>query len=141
MKIFMIENEMCISEMRGFPNLETAKDFFKAAKLHLVEAPDYVFEGWGYVDGEFIQPTPPNDNFAYDPDSGLVLLKRDLENHAINLRIQELKRNLTATDYKAIKYAEGLLSVEEYAGIKAERQAWRNEINKLEAELGKAVDR
>lgn len=47
-------------------------------------------------------------------------------------RIAELKRLLTASDYKAIKYAEGALTPEEYAETKAERQAWRNEINELE---------
>jgi hypothetical protein len=131
----MIENEMCISEMRGFPNLETAKEFFKDAKLTLVEAPDEVFEGWGYMNGEFIQPSPPDENFVYDPASGLVMLKSDLENRTICIQIQELKNQLAATDYKAIKYAEGLISDEEYAAIRSERQAWREEINALEAEL------
>lgn len=51
-------------------------------------------------------------------------------------RIAELKRNLSETDYKAIKYAEGLISETDYAPIKAQRQAWRDEINALEAELG-----
>ena len=36
------------------------------------------------------------------------------------------------TDYQAIKYAEGQLTEEEYAPIKAQRQAWRDEINLLE---------
>lgn len=52
-----------------------------------------------------------------------------------SLRIEILKCKLKETDYKAIKYAEGLLTEEEYAPIKAERQAMRNEINRLEAEL------
>lgn len=43
-------------------------------------------------------------------------------------RIEELKEKLSATDYKAIKYAEGLISEEEYAPIKAERIAWREQI-------------
>lgn len=47
-------------------------------------------------------------------------------------KIAELKQNLVNTDYKAIKYAEGLISDEEYAPIKAQRQEWREEINKLE---------
>lgn len=46
--------------------------------------------------------------------------------------IQQLKSKLTETDYKAIKYAEGLLSEEEYAETKAQRQAWRDRINELE---------
>lgn len=43
-------------------------------------------------------------------------------------KINELKRKLRDTDYKAIKYAEGLISEEEYAPIKAERIAWREQI-------------
>ena len=47
-------------------------------------------------------------------------------------RIFELKQNLLNTDYKIHKYTEGVLSEEEFNIIKAERQAWRNEINRLE---------
>lgn len=50
-------------------------------------------------------------------------------------RINYLKLKLSKTDYKAIKYAEGLISDEDYATVKAERQDWRNEINALEAEV------
>ena len=52
-----------------------------------------------------------------------------------NNRIVELKQKLAETDYKAIKYSEGELSTEEYAETKAQRRAWREEINKLEEEL------
>lgn len=52
-----------------------------------------------------------------------------------NNRIAELKQKLQETDYKAIKYAEGELTEEEYAPMKAQRKAWREEINKLEEEL------
>lgn len=50
-------------------------------------------------------------------------------------RIAELKSLLKATDYQAIKYAEGFISETDYAPTKAQRQAWRDEINALEAEL------
>lgn len=50
-------------------------------------------------------------------------------------RIAELKSLLKATDYQAIKYAEGFISEADYEQIKAQRQAWRDEINALEAEL------
>lgn len=53
-------------------------------------------------------------------------------NNANQQKISELKQNLTATDYKAIKFAEGILTAEEFAETKAQRQAWRNEINQLE---------
>ena len=46
-----------------------------------------------------------------------------------------LKQKLAKTDYQAIKFAEGLISEEEYAPIKAQRQAWRDEINQLESKL------
>ena len=49
-------------------------------------------------------------------------------------RIDELKQLLADSDYKAIKYAEGWISAEDYATTKAERQAWREEINSLEAD-------
>ena len=51
------------------------------------------------------------------------------------VKIDILKLKLQESDYKAIKYAEGILSEEEYAPIKAERQAIRDEINKLEQEF------
>ena len=47
-------------------------------------------------------------------------------------RIALLKRNLFATDYKALKYAEGVMTEEEYAPIRIQRQEWRKEINRLE---------
>lgn len=52
----------------------------------------------------------------------------------ISVRIEILKNELASTDYKAIKYAEGWLSEEEYAPIKAARQAIRDEINALESQ-------
>lgn len=50
-------------------------------------------------------------------------------------QIMALKEELAASDYKAIKFAEGLITEEEYAPIRAARQALRNEINMLEQEL------
>lgn len=57
------------------------------------------------------------------------------ENPSREMQIMLLKNRLQETDYKAIKYAEGWLSEEEYAEVKAERQRIREEINKLEQEL------
>ena len=57
------------------------------------------------------------------------------EQYAKRMEITALKRLLKQSDYKAIKYAEGLLTAEEYEPIKQQRQAWRNQINQLEAEL------
>lgn len=48
-------------------------------------------------------------------------------------RIAELKTFLAKTDYQAIKFAEGELSAEAYADMKAQRSEWRKEINDLES--------
>ena len=61
------------------------------------------------------------------------LHKDDIQ--AINREISELKKKLSDTDYKAIKYSEGWLTDEEYAEAKAQREEWRKRINKLEASL------
>lgn len=52
-----------------------------------------------------------------------------------NKQISELRAFLRSSDYKAIKYAEGEISAEEYAPTLAERKAWREEINALQVEV------
>lgn len=54
------------------------------------------------------------------------------EKREIEGRIAFLKYQLAQTDYKALKFLEGWLTEEEYAPIKAERQALRDQINELE---------
>lgn len=49
--------------------------------------------------------------------------------------IERLKMKLRTTDYKAIKFAEGELTTEEYTPIKEKRKQWRQRINILEEEL------
>ena len=61
------------------------------------------------------------------PEEAAVQAKMD--------RIAFLKSELRRTDYQAIKYAEGWISEEDYAEMKAQRQLWRDEINQLEGEL------
>lgn len=58
--------------------------------------------------------------------------EEELAEQAKQARIAELKMLLAESDYKAIKFAEGWLTGDEYAVTKAERQAWRDEINALE---------
>lgn len=50
-------------------------------------------------------------------------------------RIAELKALLQATDYQAIKYAEGEMPGEEYVPVRDLRKGWRKEINDIEALL------
>ena len=58
-----------------------------------------------------------------------------IEQRKILSKIRKLKEHLNATDYQAIKYAEGEMSASDYAPVKAQRIAWRAEINVLEAQL------
>lgn len=51
------------------------------------------------------------------------------------LRIDELKRYLSSTDYVVIKIAEGVASREEYKEIFSKRQKAREEIKALSQEL------
>lgn len=69
-------------------------------------------------------------------DGKVVAVETTLTQEEINqTRIKELKRNLSNTDYKAIKFAEGQISIEEYEPIKLQRQLWRDEINELEKKI------
>lgn len=59
----------------------------------------------------------------------------ETEEHIKQTEIAELKQQLADTDYKAIKYAEGQITEEEYSETKEQRQAWRDRINELESEV------
>lgn len=62
-----------------------------------------------------------------------------IEQKRILIKIGEAKQKLRDTDYQAIKFAEGELTAEEYAPIKAQRKEWRAQINKLQEELATLV--
>lgn len=49
--------------------------------------------------------------------------------------ISQLKKQLSDTDYKAIKFAEGILTEEEYAPDKLQRAYWRQRINLIQQEF------
>ena len=69
MKIFQVMNSICHWDATNqYPTLESTVDKF-ASDVIFVEAPDYVREGWGYLDGVFIRPTPP-PGWIYDEYSG-----------------------------------------------------------------------
>jgi hypothetical protein len=55
-------------------------------------------------------------------------------------KLNELKSKLCSSDYKAIKFAEGLYTEEEYAPIRKQREDIRKEIRKLEAQLDKETN-
>lgn len=53
----------------------------------------------------------------------------------IEAEIRGLQQLLTATDYKALKHADGVISDEEYEETRQLRIDYRQKINDLEAEL------
>ena len=61
--------------------------------------------------------------------------EEELHQQEVRRQIAVLKGQLAATDYQCLKYAEGWLTEEEYAPIKAARQELRDQINELEGEL------
>lgn len=77
---------------------------------------------------------------------GELVSNPDYEEYSKQLYLNELKKSkvkeinrlkslLSETDYRALKYFEGYYTEEEYAPYKAQRQAYRDEINQLEKEL------
>ena len=89
------------------------------------------------------QPLPDKYSY-YAVVNGKFTIKRrnptkeELEadnRQVVKREISELKRKLSDTDYKAIKYAEGFLTEEEYKETKAQRQMWRDRVNELESKI------
>lgn len=71
MKILEIKNSVCFSDLT---RASLYHDLSKIPNLLYVEAPDYVFPGWGYDcekngDERFIKPVAP-EGWGYDDNSG-----------------------------------------------------------------------
>lgn len=94
------------------------------------------FTQYGYK--PVIIPEPPEEDGYYpvfdgwDETEEEIVQKWRLEPIPTEQIVAELKQQLAETDYKAIKYAEGWYTEEEYAPIKAEREALRERIRELE---------
>ena len=74
MKIFQIVERMCFYDATAVHQTLLSTVGKYPPDVLFVEAPDYVFEGWGYNpaaegDGRFVQPTPP-EGWLYDTDTG-----------------------------------------------------------------------
>ena len=65
----------------------------------------------------------------------------DTSEAILQIRIQRLQDELTGSDYKALKFLEGLLTEEEYAPIRAERQRLRDAINELREQMNTGGNR
>ena len=91
--------------------------------------------GWdienNYISIEDTQQSDIN-GWTYRKELCPMKTEEDKLKDQYRIEIQQLKKQLSDTDYKAIKYAEGQISEEEYASVRAERQGYRDRINYLE---------
>lgn len=83
-----------------------------------------------YFNGKYIELTP-SEIAAMEAERIAFESSREYK----EMRISGLKSQLSATDYKALKFMEGWLTEDEYAPIKDQRQAIRDQINALEDEI------
>ena len=94
--------------------------------------------GWdienNYISIEDTQQSDIN-GWTYRKELCPMKTEEDKLKDQYRLEITQLKKQLSDTDYKAIKYAEGQISEDEYSEIKSERQGYRDRINYLESQL------
>lgn len=72
------------------------------------------------------------NGFTYPKELCPHKSEHELQVEVWNREIFELKEELQRTDYKAIKYAEGIIPDSDYLPIFTQRQDWRRRINELE---------
>ena len=98
------------------------------------ESPEMAYKfGWyeNRISKDDVKQSDLN-GFMYRKELCPMKSERDKQIELWNREIFELKEELQRTDYKAIKYAEGVMTDEEYQQTGIQRQAWRKRINELE---------
>jgi len=93
--------------------------------------------GWldNYISKDEVRQSDVN-GWTYRTDECPMKTPEDIQRKEYIEEIRTLKRSLAETDYKAIKYAEGVMADEDYQATGIQRQAWRRRINELEALIG-----
>lgn len=106
---------------------------------NFTESAEYAYNSGWDIENNYIliEDTQQSDinGWTYRKELCPMKTEQDLLKDEYRLEIQQLKKALSDTDYKAIKFAEGQISEEEYASVKAERQGYRDRINYLEGLL------
>jgi len=95
-----------------------------------------IITGYSYepIDGcpEVEIENPKEINLGFDTYEKSKIIKSTATDRSTKIvRIMELKKLLADSDYMAIKCFDGEISEEEYAELKAQRHAWREEIRNL----------
>ena len=93
----------------------------------IIDRSGKILEAWWYSEGALVvdRDNPYNMEFS-------IAVPYDSIQKEQYRRIDELKKNLTATDHWDHKYIEGEYTEEEWAEKKAKRMAWRKEIREIE---------
>ena len=104
-KVFQIVNNFCYWETPYTCLRETEGKY--GEDIQFVEAPDYVFEGWGYLNGGFIKPEAP-EGFIYDDKTGTFYAEEDqpiiLKNRYEMLVQEKIRGRYSPTDeYKVLR--------------------------------------
>lgn len=73
-------------------------------------------------------------------DNGEITIDKEVmdarnEEDAIRIEMDNLRSQLSATDYVVIKIAEGVAAEKDYADILKDRAEWRKRINEIEEAL------
>ena len=106
MKIVQIRDNFVYYDMTHlYSSVEVARSKYPAT-TQIVEAPDYVFEGWGFNpnengDNRFIRPLPP-EGWEYDETNGTFYNPSAI----IEEEIGEARSQLSQSDHKVIKCFE-----------------------------------
>lgn len=89
--------------------------------------------GWldNYISKDEVQVSDVN-GWTYRKEVCPMKTADDLQKEEYAAEILTLKKQLADTDYKAIKFAEGVMTDEDYQATGIQRQAWRRRINELE---------
>ena len=93
----------------------------------IIDSKGNIKQAWFMKDGCLIH----DSNYGYDFAIGVDYNDEQKEKYA---EIKALKSYLTSTDYRALKYADGCYTEEEYKPYKEARAKARERINELEFE-------
>ena len=143
-----LNNEPVIEELAPIPNPwdNAPTDVYFYEKIYedghlgsFTQSAELAYKsGWdienNYISIEDTQQSDIN-GWTYRKELCPMKTEQDLLKDQYRIEITQLKKALSDTDYKAIKYAEGQISAEEYASVRAERQGYRDRINYLEGLL------
>ena len=143
-----LNNEPVIEELEPIPNPwdNAPTDVYFYEKIYedghlgsFTQSAELAYKSGWDIENNYIpiSDTQQSDinGWTYRKELCPMKTEEDLLKDQYRLEITQLKKQLGDSDYKAIKYAEGQISEEEYSEIKSERQGYRDRINYLEGLL------